>query len=341
MRSRFMLVVIILALAATLACSGNGNPTNAPTANVVTGGAAAHAATSSSTSNQSTSSTASPGPSTTSAAAMTGPSDMTLSLSRPSRSGREATASVVQVTMGDDPGDRVASLSLIINSVTLTSDKGTTVTLISSPTTLEISSLAGTTTPIGTVTVPAGTYTKATIALGGATITIVDPNSNTTVQKTFPAPANPFTITLNPAFVSTGTSWVINLDLDLHQSVAFDSAGNILFNPIFLATHGAMGGKGTGIGPNPFTGGVEKTFGVVSAVNAPKFTITTVVGQRSLTFNTDSSTIFKNVSGISGLQKGMLVMVAGQAQSDGSWSLTVCPTGSGESGSCRRLLEHP
>jgi hypothetical protein len=226
--------------------------------------------------------------------------------------------SVVQVTIGDDPADRVASLSITINSVTLTSISGSTVTLVLSPTTVEISSLAGTTTPLGTVEVAAGTYKKATISLGGATITVVDPSNGTTVQKTFPAPANPFNINLNPVFVSDGTALVINLDMDLHASVAIDSNGNITFNPLFIASHGKMVGPPIGTPPNPFTGGVERALGTVTATTGSTFTITTAVGQRSLTFTTNTSTVFKNVSGIAGLQTGMLVMVGGQAQSDGS-----------------------
>jgi hypothetical protein len=226
--------------------------------------------------------------------------------------------SVVQVTVGDDPADRVASLSVTINSVTLTSISGSTVSLVSSPTTVEISSLAGTTTPLGTVEVAAGTYNKATISLGGATITVVDPSNGTTVQKTFPAPANPFNINLNPVFVSDGTALVINMDMDLHASVAIDSNGNITFNPLFIASHGKMVGPPTGVGPNPFTGGVERTLGTVSAVSGSSFKITTAIGLRSLTFTTNSSTVFKGIGGVGSLLTGMLVIVGGQTQPDGT-----------------------
>lgn len=229
-----------------------------------------------------------------------------------------ATASVVQVTMGDDPGDRVASLSITINAATLTSTTGATVSLLAAPATVEISSLAGTTTPLGTVTVPAGTYNKATLTLGSATITVVDPGTGNSVQRTFNAPPNPFTINLNPVFVSDGTALVINLDMDLHASVAIDSSGNITFNPLFIASHGKMSGPPTGIGPNPFTGGIERTVGTVSAVTTSGFTITTAMGLRSLTFTTNSSTVFKGVGGLSSLLTGMIVVVGGQTQSDGS-----------------------
>ena len=230
-----------------------------------------------------------------------------------------ATGSVVQVSLGDDAGDRVASLSVTVNAVQLTSDAGATVSLISNPTTLEVSSLAGTTSPLGTVTVPAGTYNKLTITLGGATITVVDPATGTTVQKTFNAPANPFSITLNPVFVSDGSARVINIDFDLHRSVSIDAAtGAITFNPLFLVSHTRMQGPLSGGHPDPFTGGVERTVGTVTAVSGSTFTISTAIGLRSLTFTTNSSTVFKGVGGVSSLLTGMLVVVGGQSQSDGT-----------------------
>src|ERR1051326_1665130 len=192
-----------------------------------------------------------------------------------------ATGSVVQVSLGDDAGDRVASLSVTVNAVQLTSDAGTTVSLISSPTTLEISSLAGTTTPLGTVTVPAGTYNKLTITLGGATITVVDPATGTTVQKTFNAPANPFSIMLNPVFVSDGSARVINIDLNLHSSVAIDATGNVTFNPLFLVSHARMQGPPPGMPPNPFTGGVERAIGKVGNVFPTTFELITAIGQKT------------------------------------------------------------
>jgi len=266
MRSRLLFVLVVIALAATMACSGGGSGSS------------------------------------------TIKTDTTPA----------ATASVVQVTMGDDPGDRVAALSITINSATLTSTTGSAISLISAPTTVELSSLAGTTTPLGTITVPAGTYNKATITLGGATITVVDPSTGNTVQKTFNAPANPFTINLNPVFVSDGSALVINVDMDLHASVAIDSSGNITFNPLFIATHGRLAGPPTGGPPNPFTGGVERSLGTVTAVSGSSFTITTAIGQRSLTFTTNSSTVFKGISGIGALQTGTLVLVGGQTQADGT-----------------------
>jgi hypothetical protein len=225
-------------------------------------------------------------------------------------------ASTVQVTVGDGPGDRVAALNITINSISLTPASGSAVNVLTAPVTVEMTQLAGTTTPIATLNVPAGTYNQVTIALGGASISFLDATGNL-AQKNLPAPP-PVTIALSPAFVSDGTPLTLNLDLSLDSSIQFnDAAGTVTFNPRFLASHSPMAGPPPGAPPDPFKGGVEHMLGRVSAVSGATFTITGPM-QRTVSFTTNSSTVFVGVSGVSALQQGMLVMVNGQAQSDGS-----------------------
>lgn len=227
-----------------------------------------------------------------------------------------AAASTVQVSIGDGPGDRVAAFNVTINTITLTPASGTPVNILSAPVSVEMTQLAGTTTPLATLTIPAGTYGQVTIALGGASISFLDATGNL-VQKTLPAPP-PVTITLNPAFVSDGSALALNLDLNLGASIQFnDAAGTVTFNPRFLASHGRLAGPPAGAPPNPFAGGVEHMLGRVSSVSGTSFVIAGPM-QRTLTFTTNSSTVFVNAGGISGLSAGMLVMVNAQAQSDGT-----------------------
>jgi hypothetical protein len=219
--------------------------------------------------------------------------------------------SMVQVTIGDAPSDRIAAFSITINSISLSDDAGNAVSLVSSPVTVEITHLTGTTQPVATLTVPAGTYTKATIALGTATVTLVDPATGLLSQKTLPAPPT-VTLTLNPAFVLSGSPLVLNLDLSLANSIAIDASGNINFNPRFIETHGPLGGST----PSPFNGGLEHLFGSVSNVSSNSFSL--ALGNQTLTFTTNSSTQFLNLSGVSQIAVGMLLMVSAQTQSDGS-----------------------
>src|SRR6476469_904800 len=99
--------------------------------------------------------------------------------------------------------------------------------------------------------------------LGSTTVTVVDPGTGQTSQKTFAAAATPFSIALNTVFISDGSALVINLNLDLHRSVGIDSNGNLNFNPFFLIAHGRLTGPPPGMPPNPFTGGVERTLGTI------------------------------------------------------------------------------
>jgi hypothetical protein len=231
------------------------------------------------------------------------------------------TGSTVQISIGDGPSDRVAALSITINSLSLTNDAGTVVPVISAPVTVEMTHLAGTTQPVATLTIPAGTYTQATISLGTTAVTLVDPAAGTTSQKTLPAPPA-ITLTLSPPLVISGSPLVLNIDLNLAASLAMDAAGNISFNPRFLVSHGPMAGPGTT--PNPFNGGVDRTIGVVTSVSSATFTIKPAfAGSQSMTFVTNSSTRFLNVSGISQITAGMLVGVAAQTQSDGTLLATV------------------
>ncbi len=231
------------------------------------------------------------------------------------------TPSTVQLTIGDGPGDRVAAFNLTINGISLTPASGGPVSVLSAPVTVEMTQLAGTTTPLATLSVPAGTYNQVTVTLGGASISFLDAAGNL-VQKTLPAPP-PVTITLNPAFVSDGTPRALNVDLNLDASVQFnDAAGTVTFNPRFLASHGPLSGPPAGAPPNPFAGGVEHMLGRVSNVSGNSFTITGPM-QRTQIFTANSSTIFVfppaiTTGGLSSLSLGMLVMVDAQTQSDGT-----------------------
>ncbi|MBZ5630082.1 MAG: DUF4382 domain-containing protein [Acidobacteriia bacterium] len=249
-----------------------------------------------------------------------------------------STGGMVQVTIGDAPSDRIAAFSITINSISLATDAGNSVSLVSSPVTVEITQLSGTTQPVATLTIPAGTYTKASITLGTATVTLVDPATGEASQKTLPAPPT-VTLTLNPAFALSVSPLVLNLDLNLASSITIDASGNIGFNPRFIETHGPLGGPGTT--PTPLNGGLEHLFGNVSSVSGSSFTL--AIGNQTLTFTTNGSTQFANLSGVGQITAGMLLIVSAQTQSDGSLlatrvaAINVIPTSIGALGLVRTV----
>ena len=219
--------------------------------------------------------------------------------------------SSIQVNIGDLPG-RVAAFAITVNAVTLTNSTGGTVNVLAAPVTVELAHLAGTTTPLATLNIPQGTYTAVSITLASPQVTVIDPVAGQPVQKTLPAAPLTRTVTLNPALTLGATASQLNLDLDLDTSLAIDALGNVSFDPKFLATHGPLGGA------TPPKGENEPIVGTISAVSGASFTLITKFGKQTLTFTTNSSTVFRGVSGTGALTSGMSVLVLATAQSDGS-----------------------
>lgn len=217
----------------------------------------------------------------------------------------------VQVTVGDSPSDRIVSFSLSFDSVTLASSSGSSVSVLAAPVRFEMTSLVGTTTPVGTLTIPQGTYTSVSIVVSAPQITMVDPSTGMTVQKN---QTGSFTVTLplNPALTIDATTSSLNLDLSLANSIAIDASGNVTFNPRFVAAHHKLG-PGQPDGPD-----LERMIGIVSSTSGSSFVVTTAFGQRTLTFQTDTSTIFTGISGVSAMNQGMVLAIQAKIQSDGS-----------------------
>lgn len=219
----------------------------------------------------------------------------------------------VLVNVGDAPGDRVISFTLTINSIALVPQSGPPVTVFSTPTQVEVTKLAGTTSPLGTANVPAGTYTGAQVLISNPVVAILNPDGTT---KTVNLPAGPQTINVKfDAPVSAGSSspTAINFDLRILGSVNIDSSGNVTFTPDFHGNGGPIAG-----GPNqgPFNGGVAHFGGAVSTIGSSSFTV--AFGNQALTFTVNSATQFNGVAGLSGLTRGMAVFVDAKTQTDGS-----------------------
>ena len=81
-------------------------------------------------------------------------------------------SSAVQVRMGDDPDDRVVAFEITVNSVVLTNQSGATVSVLASPTTLELTHLADTNGPLSFLNIKQDTYTQAAITVSNPEIEI-------------------------------------------------------------------------------------------------------------------------------------------------------------------------
>jgi hypothetical protein len=228
-----------------------------------------------------------------------------------------AAKTAVQVNMGDAPADWMLAFSMNINSMSLTGSNGT-VSAVSSSTPMEMMHLMGTMQPLAMISAPQGSYTGASITIGSATVMYMDPTTKALMQKTI---SGPITTTVNfssPITVGT-TPMAMGFDLDLASSVTADSSGNMSMNPVFHVTSGM---QGSGSPLDPTDGGIQQMMGTVSGVSGSSFTMTSMQAAQSFTFATNSSTTFDNMSGMSSMGNGMLVMVDASLQADGSLMAT-------------------
>lgn len=224
-----------------------------------------------------------------------------------------ASTTNLQVNIGDSPSDQLVAVAVTMNSMILTSSSGSTVNVVSAPTPLEMIGLMGTMQPLAMISIPQGTYSNATMSLGAATVTYMDPASKQPVQKTVPPMS--VTVTFNPAVTISGTMpAVMNFDMNMAASVSIDAAGNVTMNPALQMT---MGGSSTG-SQMPQNGGMQHLAGSIANVSGTSFTMASMMGAQTLTFITNSSTQFEHMSGLSMMSTGLLVMVDATMQSDGT-----------------------
>ena len=225
-------------------------------------------------------------------------------------------SAAVTVNVGDSPDDRVAALEVTIASISLMNDSGTAIPVLTSPIEVELRHLAGTLRPISLTSVPAGTYTQASIQLSAAEITALDTTTGQLVENQLPVPSSPITVKFASPFVLTTQAATVNLDFDLASSISIDAAGSITFSPTILATTGIV--RPDKDNENKAEEGeLEEVVGAVTDVSTPSFTVMLGQGPQKLTFLTNSSTEFKDVGSLSAITKGTIVEVHAVTQTDG------------------------
>ena len=107
----------------------------------------------------------------------------------------------LQVNLGDAPSDRLVAVSMTIGSMTLTNGSGSSVTVVSSSTPVEMMHLMGTVEPISLMNVTQGTYSGASINLSSAVVLYMDPTTMQLAQKSVSGPMTA-TVNFNPGVLS-------------------------------------------------------------------------------------------------------------------------------------------
>lgn len=218
------------------------------------------------------------------------------------------------VNIGDAPGDNILAFEITINSIVLTDSAGKQTSVLSAPARIELTRLAGTFAPLSHVTIPPGTYVSAAISVSNPEIVFL--NSSGAQVKLEPALTNAsVNVAFSPSLAVGAAATSFNFDFDVSKFVNFDAAGVPSVTPTITVVPSANAGAGQ---IEAERGDVDEMKGIVSSTSSNSFTMTLRDGTQSLTFNTDSSTQFKDINGVGDLKAGMQVEVSATMQSDGS-----------------------
>jgi hypothetical protein len=215
------------------------------------------------------------------------------------------------VLITDAPSDQLVSFSLTLNTITLTDSAKKTTSILSTPTTIEITHLNGIQAPLLTATVPQDTYTSAAFTFSNPQITYINSSGAAVVASPVLATTS-YTFTFPTAFTVGNTSTSLLVDLIASQSVTI-SGTTVTVSPVFslrpvppATAAPPMGQNGTGM---------QQTGTVVSST-ATSLTIQPGQGP-SFTVTTNSSTVLQGFTSLTSLTAGELVEVDFTVQSGG------------------------
>jgi hypothetical protein len=90
-------------------------------------------------------------------------------------------------------------------------------------------------------------------------------------------------------------------------------------NPVF---HVSSGMQGSGSPLDPANGGIQQMMGTVAGISGSSFSMNSTQAAQAFTFATNSSTTFSNITSMSMMANGMVVLVDASLQPDGSLMAT-------------------
>jgi len=252
----------------------------------------------------------------------------------------------VTIVVSSTANDQLSQYLLTLDSLTLTSDKGATVSLISAPLHEEFIHLNGTSEPLLSVSVPQGNYVSATATYSAPYFTCVALSpapSYDVLMSSWAVFGSGMSATVNlPAPLTLGgANALLDLDLQVSNSATFPgctpSSTNNQFSitPTFNLSTLTLSSTPTN-SQNGLEPGLE---GIVASVNAAdnSFTVNSLVDGAACTSSTDgapcnptpftgplwqvasnSSTVFQGIQNISQLKVGMAVGMDAAIQPGGS-----------------------
>jgi hypothetical protein len=233
--------------------------------------------------------------------------------SAPNTSGSGSTPSAqtgsVYVLGTDAPLPSVVSFSVSLQSITLSDGTSTPVSILNGAQTVDFARFNGLSTLLDFNSIPAGTYTTATITLGTATLGYLNTQTGTAPTiASMPATFSSPTVTINlasPFVVNSGDMDALRFDFDLRKSIQVDGNGQITgqVTPVLNLT--ALSASD----PERYID--EFDAGVVSIdATANTFVVQGPHG-RQYTVNVSANTEFENNETIANLTTSSIVQISG------------------------------
>jgi hypothetical protein len=215
----------------------------------------------------------------------------------------------VYVLGTDAPLPSVVSFPVNVQSITLSNGSATPVSLLSAAQLVDFARFNGLSTLLDFNSIPAGTYTTATITLGSATLGYLNVQSGTPPAiATMPATLTQSVVTINlasPFVVNAGDMDALRFDFDLQQSIQVDANGQITGQVTPTLDLKAL----SATDPENYID--EFDAGVVSIdASANSFVIAGPHG-RQYTVQLTSNTEFENGESITNLTTSSIVQVSG------------------------------
>ncbi len=234
-------------------------------------------------------------------------------------------AAPMVVTVSDAPLGNILSAKVTISAVGVSAASGgSTVSLLTQPVTVELSSLGAVQEPIEITNLASGTYNSATVTVSMAQVTYINSAGQvTTATATLNQPT--VTVALTPALNVSGQGEVqLQLAFNLAQSFSV-SGSTVTFTPAINTVGAQVSAENSGDRE-------IEVGGQVVSVSASSITVQSGDSGKQFTFTINSSTRFPNGVTAGSIQTGSIVQVQGQTQTDGSLlAMTITPESAGNS----------
>lgn len=248
------------------------------------------------------------------------------SSTNPQPSGNTSGNTNVTLMLTSTANDRLTQFELDLQTLTLTSQSGKTVTLLSSEQPSEFIHLNAGLEPLTVISVPQGVYTSASIAVPGARyICVSQVPGGGMLTAEYSVPTGAPVIDLPWPIRVTGNTMGLLLNLQVSNSAMVPSCYSnppfqgFTLTPTFQLTPISLSASPT----NSENGKVTGLEAIVAALQTTSGSLTLSVaagpfGTRTLMAKSNASTAFQGINGLSVLAPGMFVNVDGAIESDGS-----------------------